>query len=37
MSSVPRGLCLIINNIKFDQPFKDRRGSDVDEGQTFIF
>ncbi|XP_036425750.1 caspase-8-like isoform X2 [Colossoma macropomum] len=31
MSSVPRGLCLIINNIKFDPPFKDRKGSDVDE------
>ncbi|KAK2831870.1 hypothetical protein Q7C36_016956 [Tachysurus vachellii] len=28
MSSMPRGVCLIINNMKFDQP---RRGSEKDE------
>ncbi|KAL7890636.1 hypothetical protein AOLI_G00001120 [Acnodon oligacanthus] len=31
MSSVPRGLCVIINNMKFVRPFKDRNGSEVDE------
>ncbi|KAL7826173.1 hypothetical protein SRHO_G00339110 [Serrasalmus rhombeus] len=31
MSSVPRGLCVIINNMKFDPPFKYRNGSEVDE------
>ncbi|XP_066522065.1 caspase-8-like isoform X2 [Hoplias malabaricus] len=31
MSSVPRGFCVIINNINFDSPFKERKGSDIDE------
>ncbi|KAI4885378.1 hypothetical protein NFI96_020332 [Prochilodus magdalenae] len=31
MSSVPRGFCVIINNMKFDPPLKDRNGSDADE------
>ncbi|XP_072539794.1 caspase-8-like [Salminus brasiliensis] len=31
MSSLPRGLCVIINNMTFDPPLKDRKGSDTDE------
>ncbi|KAG7326800.1 hypothetical protein KOW79_010201 [Hemibagrus wyckioides] len=31
MSSVPRGLCLIINNVKFDPSLPDRPGSMRDE------
>ncbi|KAK3575150.1 hypothetical protein QTP86_020948 [Hemibagrus guttatus] len=31
MSSVPRGVCLIINNIIFDPPFSNRPGSMTDE------
>lgn len=34
MSSMPRGVCLIINNMKFDQP---RRGSEKDEGSFIRF
>lgn len=31
MSSIPRGFCLIINNITFSSPNKTRRGSEQDE------
>lgn len=32
MSSKPRGFCVIINNVNFASPLKDRYGSNVDEG-----
>ncbi|KAG9277634.1 caspase-8-like [Astyanax mexicanus] len=31
MSSLPRGFCVIINNMTFDPPLKNRKGSDTDE------
>ncbi|MCJ8729927.1 hypothetical protein PDJAM_G00111730 [Pangasius djambal] len=31
MSSKPRGLCVIINNVNFDPPLKDRYGAHSDE------
>lgn len=37
MSSKPRGLCLIINNVNFDPPYKNRYGSNSDEGYSFFF
>lgn len=35
MSSKPRGVCLIINNMNFDPPLQNRQGSEKDEGMSF--
>ncbi|XP_076848741.1 caspase 20, apoptosis-related cysteine peptidase isoform X2 [Brachyhypopomus gauderio] len=38
ISSTPRGLCVIINNVNFNPVFSDRKGSDVDEASlTEVF
>ncbi|XP_033119167.1 caspase-8-like isoform X2 [Anneissia japonica] len=38
MASMPRGICLIINNMKFMGRLKERRGSEIDEDSLkFLF
>lgn len=36
-SSIPRGFCIIINNVHFQPPYKDRYGADSDGGYSFFF
>uniref|UniRef100_A0A8B9LM57 Caspase-8 n=1 Tax=Astyanax mexicanus TaxID=7994 RepID=A0A8B9LM57_ASTMX len=38
MNSVPRGLCVIINNVKYENPKKNREGSKIDaDGLKKVF